>query len=159
MKLIPTLFFIFAVFYSVESKVYIGKQSVLNARSNSTHTNVYSYVVDTIKGFGDFILKKEITNINEKKVYAIKMTPRKGDTDTFYFDAVTGLVAGVSSTAEMQGQEVKTSVLFRDYKAVDGVQIPHTLKLEEPASAGFTIRLESVKHNLKPDSKWFRKTK
>ena len=72
---------------------------------------------------------------------------------------MTGLVAGVSSTAEMQGQEVKTSVLFRDYKAVDGVQIPHTLELEEPASAGFTIRLESVKHNLKPDSKWFRKTK
>ena len=54
---------------------------------------------------------------------------------------------------------MKTRVLFRDYKAVDGVQIPHTLKLEEPASAGFTIRLESVKHNVKPDSKWFRKTK
>ena len=94
-----------------------------------------------------------------KKVYAIKMTPKKGDADTFYFDAATGLVAGVASTAEMQGQEMKTRVLFRDYKAVDGVQIPHTLELEEPASAGFTIRLESVKHNVKPDSKWFKKAK
>jgi hypothetical protein len=94
-----------------------------------------------------------------KKVYAIKMTPKKGDADTFYFDAATGLVAGVSSTAEMQGQEVETRVLFRDYKAVDGVQIPHTLKLEEPAFASFTIRLELVKHNVKTDSKWFKKTK
>ena len=100
-----------------------------------------------------------VEQVAGKKVFAVRMTPKKGDADTFYFDAATGLVAGVASTAEMQGQEVKTRVLFRDYKAVDGVQIPHTLKLEEPASAGFTIRLESVKHNLKPDSKWFRKTK
>ncbi|SVC81024.1 uncharacterized protein METZ01_LOCUS333878, partial [marine metagenome] len=26
----------------------------------------------------------------------------------------------------MQGQEVTTKVIFRDYKKVDGVQIPHT---------------------------------
>jgi hypothetical protein len=94
-----------------------------------------------------------------KRVHAIKMTPKKGDADTFYFDAATGLVAGVSSTAEMQGQEVETRVLFRDYKAVDGVQIPHTLKLEKPAFASFTIRLELVKHNVKADPKWFKKTK
>ena len=94
-----------------------------------------------------------------KKVFAVKMTPKKGDADTFYFDAETGLVAGVTSTAEMQGREVATKVLFRDYKTVDGVQIPYTLELKEPSFAAFTIRLESVKHNVKPDSKWFRKTK
>ena len=100
-----------------------------------------------------------VEKVDGKKVFAVRMTPKKGDADTFYFDAVTGLVAGVASTAEMQGQEVKTRVLFRGYKAVDGVQIPHTLELEEPASARFTIRLESVKHNVKPDSKWFKKAK
>jgi len=94
-----------------------------------------------------------------KKVIAVKMTPKKGDSDTFYFDAETGLVAGVFSTAEMQGREVKTKVFFRNYKAVDGVQIPHTLELEEPASAAFTIRLDSVKHNIKDTGKWFKKTK
>jgi len=100
-----------------------------------------------------------VEQVAGKKVFAVRMTPKKGDTDTFYFDAATGLVAGVASTAEMQGQEVKTRVLFRDYKAVDGVQIPHTLKLEEPASAAFTIRLESVKHNIKDTGKWFKKAK
>lgn len=87
------------------------------------------------------------------------MTPKKGGAYTFYFDAVTGLVAGVASTSEMQGQEVKTRVLFHGEKSEEGVQIPHTLELEEPVSAGFTIRLESVKHNVKPDSKWFKKAK
>ncbi len=100
-----------------------------------------------------------VEEVAGKKVFAVRMTPKKGDADTFYFDAATGLVAGVASTSEMQGQEVKTRVLFRGYKAVDGVQIPHTLELEEPASAGFTIRLESVKHNVKSDSKWFKKAK
>ena len=69
------------------------------------------------------------------------------------------LVAGVASTAEMQGQEVTTNVIFRDYKKVDGVPIPHTLEFEEPAFASFTIRLDSVKHNNKADAKWFKKTK
>ena len=59
----------------------------------------------------------------------------------------------------MQGQEVTTKVIFRDYKKVDGVQIPHTLELEEPAFASFTIRLDSVKHNIKADAKWFKKNK
>ena len=59
----------------------------------------------------------------------------------------------------MQGQEVTTKVIFRDYKKVDGVQIPHTLELEEPVFASFTIRLDSVKHNIKADAKWFKKTK
>ena len=59
----------------------------------------------------------------------------------------------------MQGQEVTTNVIFRDYKKVDGVQIPHTLELEEPAFASFTIRFDSVKHNNKADAKWFKKTK
>jgi len=99
-----------------------------------------------------------VEQIAGKKVFPVRMTPKKGDADTFYFDVATGLVAGVSSTAEMQGREVKTKVLFRDYKKVDGVQIPHTLKLEEPAAAGFTIRLESVKHNVKANPKWFKKT-
>ena len=59
----------------------------------------------------------------------------------------------------MQGQEVTTKVIFRDYKKVDGVQIPHTLELEEPAFASFTIRLDSGKHNIKADAKWVKKTK
>ena len=46
-------------------------------------------------------------------------------------------------------------MIFRDHKKVDGVQIPHTLELEEPALASFTIRFDSVKHN----AKWFKKTK
>ena len=59
----------------------------------------------------------------------------------------------------MQGQEVTTKVIFRDYKKVDGVQIPHTLELVEPAFASFIMRLDSVKRNIKADTKWFQKTK
>ncbi|HJN82570.1 MAG: hypothetical protein QGI37_04590 [Verrucomicrobiota bacterium] len=97
--------------------------------------------------------------LDGKRVFAVKMTPKKGDADTFYFDTETGLVAGVASTAEIQGREVATKVLFRDYKTVDGVQIPYTLELKEPSFAAFMIRLESVKHNVKADADWFKKTK
>ncbi|HJN89702.1 MAG TPA: hypothetical protein QGG93_05155 [Verrucomicrobiota bacterium] len=100
-----------------------------------------------------------VEQLGGKKVHSVKMTPKNGDADTFYFDVGTGLVAGVSSIADMQGQEVKTKVIFRGYKKVDGVNIPHTLELKEPTFAAFTIRLESVKHNVKDTAKWFNKTK
>ena len=50
-------------------------------------------------------------------------------------------------------------MIFCDYKKVDGVQIPHTLELVEPAFALFIMRLDSVKHNIKAGTKWFQKTK
>ena len=95
----------------------------------------------------------------DKMVYAVKMIPKEGDADTFYFDTATGLVSGVASTAEIQGIDTKTKVLFRDYKKVDGVRVPHTLELVEPSFAAFTIRLNSVKHNVKDTANWFRKIK
>ena len=50
-------------------------------------------------------------------------------------------------------------MIFCDYIKGDGVQIPHTPELVEPASASFIIRLDSVKHNIKAGAKWFQKTK
>ena len=50
-------------------------------------------------------------------------------------------------------------MIFCDYKKVNGVQISHTLELVEPAFASFIMRLDSVKHNIKADTKWFQKTK
>ena len=87
------------------------------------------------------------------------MTPKKGDADTFFFDVKTSMVAGVDSTAEMQNMEVKTRVLFRDYKEVDGVQIPFTIELVEPKFAAFTISIEKIRHNVKQTSGWFKKSK
>ena len=125
--------------------------------NKKTDADFYAYL-----NFKKNYPKMELQGMKEvagKKVYTVKMTPKKGDADTFYFDAATGLVAGIFSTAEMQGQEVKTKVLFRDYKTVDGVKIPHVLELVEPSFAAFTIRLESVKHNVKETANWFKKTK
>ena len=87
------------------------------------------------------------------------MTPKRGDADTFFFDVKTGMVAGVDSTAEMQNMEVKTRVLFRDYKKVDGVMIPSTIELTEPKFAAFTITIEKIRHNVKQTASWFKTTK
>ncbi len=100
-----------------------------------------------------------VEEVGGKKMFAVKMTPQKGDADTFYFDAATGLVTGIASAAEMQGREVKTRVFFRGYKTVDGVRIPHTLELKEPSFAAFTIRIKTVMHNVNDTADWFRKTK
>jgi len=135
----------------------VTEKKAREVANKKTDADFYAYL-----NFKKNYPKIELQGVEQlagKKVYAVKMTPKEGDTDTFYFDVATGRVAGVSSSAEMQGEEVKTKVLFRDYKKLDGVQIPHTLELKEPAFASFTIRLESVKHNVKDTAKWFKKTK
>ena len=46
-----------------------------------------------------------VEQVAGKKVFAVRMTPKKGDTDTFYFDAATGLVArSEEHTSELQSQ-------------------------------------------------------
>ena len=100
-----------------------------------------------------------VQKVADRDVYALKMTPKKGDADTFFFDVKTSMVAGVDSTAEMQNMEVKTRVLFRDYKEVDGVHIPFTIELVEPKFAAFTISIEKIRHNVKQTSGWFKKSK
>jgi len=48
---------------------------------------------------------------------------------------------------------------FSDFKKVDAAQIPHTFELKEPAFVSFATQLDSLKHNIKTDAKWFKKTK
>ena len=100
-----------------------------------------------------------VQKVAGRDVYALKMTPKRGDADTFFFDIKTGMVAGVDSTAEMQNMEVKTRVLFRDYKKVDGVMIPSTIELTEPKFAAFAITIEKIRHNVKQTASWFKTTK
>ena len=98
-----------------------------------------------------------VQKVAGRDVYTLKMTPKKGDSDTFFFDFKTGIVAGVDSTAEMQNMEVKTRVLFRDYKEVDGGRF-HSRSVE-PKFAAFTISIEKIRHNVKQTSGWFKKSK
>lgn len=61
--------------------------------------------------------------VGDKKAYKIKVT----DTKTIYYDAETGLKLQEVTIAEMQGQQVKQTLMFDDYKEVSGILFPYKI--------------------------------
>ncbi|HEV7861013.1 MAG TPA: S41 family peptidase [Pyrinomonadaceae bacterium] len=76
--------------------------------------------------------------IEGSETYVVEMTPDYGLPSTFYFDVKTGLL------------KRQDSIYFEDYKEVDGVMIPFTLR-----SPNTTVKLTEVKHNIPVDDSQF----
>ena len=71
---------------------------------------------------------ESLTAIDGVDVYKVKVT--KGDDVSFrFYDAKTGYLVRTEKTVEAQGQSVTSIEDLSDYKAVNGVMFPHTMKV------------------------------
>ncbi|MEO7971090.1 MAG: c-type cytochrome, partial [bacterium] len=100
--------------------------------------------------FKDIKLKEQFTRlmfggkdkINDREVYVLRGVTTDNRRERLYFDADTGLlVRRVSSTTTMIGM-IPEQVDFQDYKSVDGLLVP------------FTIRISSVDPNISSTRKF-----
>lgn len=66
---------------------------------------------------------KGIENIDGKDAYAISLG---GDSVTYY-DKETGLKVRTDAVQKANGQEIKTTTNFSDYKEVNGIKMPHII--------------------------------
>lgn len=64
----------------------------------------------------EFLGKEEEEGTSYNK---IKMTTKNGNEKTYYFDLVTNLIYKEESTIKQQGQEMKQSVKYLDYKTLE----------------------------------------
>jgi len=85
--------------------------------------------------------------IADQDVYAMVATPEEGAAETWYFDAVTGLLARVDAERESPQGTALVQSSFKDYRDVEGVKIPFRI---EQALPGMTIitKIEEVKQNV-----------
>ncbi|WP_027377161.1 M16 family metallopeptidase [Kaistella palustris] len=67
-----------------------------------------------------------IEKIEGADAYVVK----SGDT-TYYYDVKTGLKVGEIKKQKMQGQEIEVPTYFSNYKEVDGVKFPFTIKVNQ----------------------------
>jgi outer membrane lipoprotein-sorting protein len=88
--------------------------------------------------------------------YVIIATPASGSPDTMYFDAQSGLLVRQDGKRESPQGILNVQVLFEDYKDVDGVKMPFTIKQNSDA-VSFIIKLNEVKHNVAIDDAKFNK--
>ena len=77
--------------------------------------------------------------------------PRGGNPRRWYFDIVTGLLIGTTSS---EGGELNEEG-YADYRAVDGIKLPFTMRRADLDDAVITI--SEVKHNIPIDDQRFEK--
>jgi hypothetical protein len=86
-----------------------------------------------IAGMRDLMTVKLKDKLGEQQVYVVEATPSKGGPRTLAFDAQTGLLL------------LADSVLFEDYREVDGVRLPFRVKLH---GGHITVNFSEIKHDV-----------
>jgi len=91
--------------------------------------------------------------VGDRDAFIVEAKLSEGPTEKFYFEAQTGLLARVEIPDESGGQATTS---LEDYKEVDGVKIPHTIR-QESAAFSLTIKFSEVHHNVEIDDAKFAK--
>jgi outer membrane lipoprotein-sorting protein len=94
--------------------------------------------------------------VGDKDAYTLEATPAEGPAETWYFDATTGLLARIDAERESPQGKASVQVFQEDYKDVDGVKVPFSMRI---VSSAFTIiiKFDEVKHNVAIDETKFNK--
>ncbi len=99
-----------------------------------------------------------IEKINGRDAYVIEAAPAEaGSTsDKFYFDKETGLIVRFDTMSVTPQGTIPVQAYLEDYKPVDGVKIPFTMR-QSLAGTDIIIRLTEVKHDAPSDAAKFNK--
>jgi hypothetical protein len=88
--------------------------------------------------------------------YVIVATPAEGNPEKHYFDVNTGLLVRQDGESDSPDGKTPVETYMDDYKVVDGVKIPHTVKQVNPQMT-WVIKLTEVKNNVEIDGAKFNK--
>jgi len=94
--------------------------------------------------------------VGSYETYVVEATPSEGSPDKLYFDVDTGLLVRQDEEAETQQGKMQMEVYMEDYKVVDGVKIPHTVKQVNPAMT-IVIKITEIKNNIEIEDAKFNK--
>jgi hypothetical protein len=124
-----------------------------NMRNNAFPTPLLTYKAAGAKV--ELIGKEKVGN---RDAFVIQLTPKAGSSSKQFFDAETYMLLKTLTTINVPqlGQDVEQVGEFSEYRAVDGVKVPFTIKSTNPVQA-FTITVSSVEHNKAIDDASFVK--
>lgn len=93
--------------------------------------------------------------IDGRKMRVIEAEDEDGRQERWHFDAETNLLAKMKSKVSLGAQgEIEVTIVTKDYQEFDGVQIPMTSEIKNPAFSA-TMKLKSVEHDVPLDDKMF----
>lgn len=94
--------------------------------------------------------------VGDREAYVIEVVPDEGGLDKMYFDATTGLLISAQAERERPEGRIRTESQFEDYRDVDGVKLPFTIRETNP-NLSLILRLSEIKHNVPIEDAKFSK--
>ncbi len=94
--------------------------------------------------------------VGTRDAVVIDATPTEGSPTAFFFDAENGLMIRTDTSRTSPEGEVQIQAFMEDYRVVDGINMPHTVR-QVTAQFTMVIRITEVKHNVTLDDKMFKK--
>jgi zinc protease len=95
--------------------------------------------------------------VDGRDTYVLLLKPKTGSVVRHFIDAATYLPARIVVKFDTpETGEVEQTTDLSDYREVDGIKIPFTIKVST-AGQGFTIAVTKVEHNIKIDEALFSK--
>jgi zinc protease len=94
--------------------------------------------------------------VNGRPAIVIDAIPEQGSLVKIFFDSETGLILKQAGSRETPEGPITFESFYDDYRTVDGIKQPHTLR---QVTSRFTsvIRITEMKHNVPVDDALFRK--
>ena len=94
--------------------------------------------------------------IKGKKAYKISVKYKSGNLETYYIDAKTFLLNKTVGIYNMDGNEIRTTTNFSQYKDTNGYAVPYYLVIEIHGAPGDEIlKIDKFAFNTKIDSNIF----
>jgi hypothetical protein len=90
---------------------------------------------------------QEVAQVDGKPAYKVLVTPKRGSTQTVYFDQASSLAVKIESVAASTMGDVPVETWLGDYRAVDGVKIAHVVR-QNAAGRQVVTTIESVVHAI-----------
>jgi hypothetical protein len=94
--------------------------------------------------------------IGERDTYVMEATPGEGYPEKFYFDTQTALLLQRDFQLDSPDGPISFQTLYEDYREVDGLKLPFTLRRVGPDSV-LLLKLTEIKHNVELDDAQFAK--
>ena len=88
-------------------------------------------------------------DLASEPAYIVEFSTRSGARFQYYFSVKTGLITKITRDVK------KTKVVFDQYRAVNGIQEPHRIRMNVEGSGELTLLLEKVTFNTGIDDKIF----
>ena len=105
-----------------------------------------------LKEFYPRMTVKGRVKIGDSEANVIEALTAEGLSEAMYFDLITGLL--VRRDVTIQGSTLEA--YFEDYREVDGIKIPFTVRRSRPGFS-FTYKFDEVRHNVAIEDARFNK--